>query len=210
MILLSQPVVYLTEKERQERLAAILGMQQEYRTVEAEIDAALGRLVDAKTKLARRLETLENAASTGRIDDVEAAESAVDAARGDVEKAESEISRLRGDNLDGDGTGRTASADDPCIDWKFLATPNELIVAFGAMCGLKAESFSKLQGPLKMARKVRGKPGRRGSPGLFCPYEVMTWLVKKKKMRSDTGWRFLKSHFPAAYSKFSSLAEPDV
>ncbi|MFC7411581.1 hypothetical protein [Hydrogenophaga atypica] len=92
------------------------------------------------------------------------------------------------------------------LDYKVLAMPDKLLSVFGGF-GLKASHFEKLQGPLKRAQKVPGKPGRGGYPGLFCPYEVMAWMAKRERfqMSEATGWRLLEGHFEATYVKFSII-----
>ena len=67
---------------------------------------------------------------------------------------------------------------------------------------------------LLKARKVDGV-GARGSTKepLFCPWEVMVWLIsaKRKKGRrfhsADKPWEVLEKHFPAAYAK-NSMGDP--
>ena len=102
------------------------------------------------------------------------------------------------------------------VDYSVLASRDQLIAAFGAFTGMDIDWFKNLDDTpaLKSARKVTGR-GQRGSTvePLFCPFEVMQWLVnpKRKKGRplgEDTGWRLLKSHFPKAYAPRES-ADPN-
>lgn len=99
-----------------------------------------------------------------------------------------------------------------------LAAPQELIAAFGSFTGMDALWFNSLKDTpaLRDARKQRGRGGRacRAVEPLFCPYEVMKWLIdpKRKKgrqLREETGWRLLKGHFPASYKRFQEFEPPD-
>lgn len=91
-----------------------------------------------------------------------------------------------------------------------LATPTALIRAFGFCTGMDKSWFQKLEGPLLAARKKEGTSGRRSTPPMFCPYEVMIWLTsstykKGKKISINTGWQQLKKHFPRVYEQFEPL-----
>ena len=72
--------------------------------------------------------------------------------------------------------------------------------------------FDKLQGTpaLLKARKVAGVGARsKTREPLFCPWEVMLWLIdpKRKKGRPfhniGKPWELLERRFPAAYVKHS-------
>lgn len=92
-----------------------------------------------------------------------------------------------------------------------LATVAELVAAFGAFTGMNRDWFKNLKDKpaLKRARKHLGR-GQRGHTmePLFCPYEVMNWLITSKRrsgraLRKEKGWELLEKHFPSAYSAFS-------
>lgn len=91
-----------------------------------------------------------------------------------------------------------------------LASPDELIKAFGPCTGMDQSWFDKPEGKLLMAKKVTGKSGRRPHPPLFCPYEVMEWLINPKRKKGQkisvlTGWRQLKKHFSNVYDRYESF-----
>jgi hypothetical protein len=97
------------------------------------------------------------------------------------------------------------------VDVSLLATRSELIGAFGKFTDMDASWFDNLKDTpaLLRARKVVGLGGRNSTEPLFCPYEVMQWLIgprrkKSRPMNMETGWRMLKHHFPAAYTPRSS------
>lgn len=92
------------------------------------------------------------------------------------------------------------------FDYRALATPEELISAFGNFTGMDASWFTSIKDKpaLRAARKKPGTGGRNPTPPLFCPYEVMLWLVDEGRktgtsIQPETGWRILKNHFPRAY-----------
>lgn len=95
------------------------------------------------------------------------------------------------------------------LDYSLLATPAELIDAYGKW-GLKIEWFDDLNSHkwLSDARRRKGQ-GQRGQvvEPLFCPYAVMTGLVKKvrkeKRVRPDTAWRTLEHKFPRVHAAFA-------
>lgn len=91
-----------------------------------------------------------------------------------------------------------------------LATPDNLIKAFGTYTGMDQSWFKKPEGRFHMAKKVNGKSGRRPYPPLFCPYEVMEWLISPKRKKGEkisvqTGWRQLKKHFSNVYDRYESF-----
>lgn len=104
-------------------------------------------------------------------------------------------------------------------DFKLLATPKQLIDAFGAFTDMKAEWFKSLKDKpaLFAARKVAGRGGREtyGFDPLFCPLEVMQWLTDpkrktgSKRLSQNKGWQLLKSHFPDVYNKNSAASPLD-
>lgn len=98
------------------------------------------------------------------------------------------------------------------FDRSMLATPAQLIAAFGTFTDMDETWFRSLRDvpALLAARKVKGK-GQRGHsvPPLFCPMEVMLWLVdpKRKKGRhfqsAEKPWERLESYFPEVYARYS-------
>ncbi len=67
---------------------------------------------------------------------------------------------------------------------------------------------------LKAARKFIGQGGRGHiAEPLFCPYEVMQWLIdpKRKKGRSLTetkAWQLLRVNFPKVYEQYE-IGDPN-
>lgn len=96
-------------------------------------------------------------------------------------------------------------------DYSILATRQDLIDAYRAITGMDMTWFDNLKNSPKLqkARKVLGKAikGRSIEP-LFCPYEVMEWLIDKKRrkgrpMLSDKAWEILEKRFPKVYNIYS-------
>lgn len=92
-------------------------------------------------------------------------------------------------------------------DYSMLAHPVHLIEAFGSFTGMSENWFKNLKDipGLKAARKFVGSGGRNYQSPLFCPYEVLKWLLnpKRKKGRpisAEAGWRRLGLHFPKVYT----------
>lgn len=99
----------------------------------------------------------------------------------------------------------------PVVDRTRLATPAELVAAFGPSTGMDRSWFAKLDDAprLKDARRIVGKSGRGGWEPLFCPYTVMAWLIapKRKKGRAlnaGRGWGLLERSFPKVYNDMST------
>lgn len=99
----------------------------------------------------------------------------------------------------------------PELDLALLATREQLIEAFGNFTGMDASWFDNLKDTPKLlaARKVTGQGGRNNAAPLFCPYEVMLWLVnpmrrKGKPMKQETGWRVLEHRFPRVFNARSA------
>lgn len=97
-------------------------------------------------------------------------------------------------------------------DYTILATRQDLIDAYGAFTGMDMGWFENVKDSPKLqkARKVLGKgiKGRSIEP-LFCPYEVMVWLIGKKRKKSrpissDKAWEILYKRFPKVYNIYSS------
>lgn len=102
------------------------------------------------------------------------------------------------------------------IDFTVVATRSELIEAFGRFTGMEKSWFDNLTTSprLMAARKYMGQGGRHSAEPLFCPYEVMQWLIdpKRKKGRplgEPTAWRLFKSHFPKVYNQYS-IGDPNA
>jgi len=96
------------------------------------------------------------------------------------------------------------------IDFTMVATRKELIDAFGKFTDLNMTWFDNLTDTpkLKAARKFAGQGGRNGTEPLFCPFEVMQWLVSPKRRKGrpievNTAWRMLESYFPRVYAQYS-------
>jgi hypothetical protein len=94
------------------------------------------------------------------------------------------------------------------LDRSLLATPKRLINAFGKVTGMDESWFRALKDTpaLLAARKVKGRGQRNPQPPLFCPFEVMTYLLDPKRKKGSqfhnrgTAWRFLEDHFPIVYA----------
>lgn len=104
-----------------------------------------------------------------------------------------------------DQQGEAISKPSP-IDFDQLATRRQLIRAYGTFTGMDMSWFKSLKDTPKLlkARKAGGKGGRNHAEPLFCPFEVMLWLIDGKRrkglaMQPNTGWRMLKQHFPDVY-----------
>lgn len=97
------------------------------------------------------------------------------------------------------------------IDFRKLATPEQLIKAFAASTGMKKDWFTgNHSATLKQARVVKGTPGRNGMPALYCPMQVMIWLTTKPrgpKLPEKSGWTLLEGHFPDVYKEHEA-ADP--
>ena len=93
------------------------------------------------------------------------------------------------------------------IDFRLLATRQQLISAFGKFTSMDMEWFKSLKDSpaLLESRRVLGQGGRGHVEPLFCPHAVMLWLIipkrkKGKDMTKETGWRMLKAHFPNVHA----------
>jgi hypothetical protein len=103
----------------------------------------------------------------------------------------------------------------PAPDFKLLATREQLIEAYGRFTGMDASWFSNLKDApaLLAARKVVGQGGRgRIAEPLFCPFEVMGWLVDSKRrkgrpLRVEKAWELFEKNFPTVYN-LHSVADP--
>ena len=95
-------------------------------------------------------------------------------------------------------------------DFTLVATRQQLVNVYGRFTGMDMTWFSNLKDTpkLKAARKFIGQGGRGHiAEPLFCPYEVMQWLIdpKRKKGRSLTetkAWQLLRVNFPKVYEQY--------
>lgn len=108
-----------------------------------------------------------------------------------------------------------ASTEAP-IPQYLLATPAQLIRAFGPLTGMDKSWFKSLgdKPGLRAARHTPGVAGRRGSEPEFQVFEVMKWLIDPKrrcgrKASENYGWRMLEVHFKRAYQHYEHL-KPDT
>jgi hypothetical protein len=97
------------------------------------------------------------------------------------------------------------------IDLSVLAGPGQLIAAFGKFTGMDASWFDNLTDTPRLlaARKVTGTGGKHYTPPLFCPFEVMQWLIDEKrkkgrKVSPDKAWQLLQSNFEKVYNTRSA------
>lgn len=111
----------------------------------------------------------------------------------------------------------TANQTKPKPDLTVLATPAQLLSAFGQW-GLKNGWFNEpTKHPwLLAARKQPGRGGNKPIAPLYCPYEVMIGLTTQIRPRyggvrpsREKGFQLLKRFFPAVYEKFDIMAPDD-
>jgi hypothetical protein len=100
------------------------------------------------------------------------------------------------------------------IRYEVLASRTELIGAF-SLYGVELKIFKALKDRpgLHAALRVKGK-SQRGSNAepMFCPYEVINWLVErgvkdKPRLSSFTAWHILETKFPSVYAE-KSIGDP--
>ena len=100
------------------------------------------------------------------------------------------------------------------IRYEVLASRSELIEAFGCY-GVELKIFKALKdrpGLLAACRvKGKGQKGSRAEP-MFCPFEVINWLVKtgikeKPRLENFMGWHILETKFPSVYAE-KSIGDP--
>lgn len=102
--------------------------------------------------------------------------------------------------------------------WRLLATPEDLITAFGSFTGMSKVWFNNAKDTpkLKAALHTAGKGGRKGREPFYYVFPIMQWLidVKRRKgrpMEVATGWRVLKNKFPDVYQVYQDQEpEPDA
>jgi len=97
------------------------------------------------------------------------------------------------------------------INLSICVTPQDLLSAFGQW-GLEKQWFNapRKHAWLIEARKMAGKGGRKPTPPLYCPYEVMVGLraksrIGKNRFTVEKGWKILKDCFPKAFSHFEGF-----
>jgi hypothetical protein len=97
------------------------------------------------------------------------------------------------------------------IDFEMLATPEQLIGAFGNFTGMCKAWFDNLTDTPRLlaARRVTGTGGKHYTPPLFCPFEVMQWLIDEKrkkgrKVSPEKAWHLLQSNFEKVYNTRSA------
>ena len=100
------------------------------------------------------------------------------------------------------------------LDLSKLATPDELIEAFGRFTGMGKSWFSNITDKpgLEDARRIKGLKGKGGHKPLFCPLAVMGWLTNEKRkvghpISEEKCWALLESYFPRVYDAHAS-ADP--
>lgn len=100
------------------------------------------------------------------------------------------------------------------IRYEVLASRTELIEVFSCY-GVELKIFKALKDRpgLKAACRVKGK-GQKGSRAepMFCPFEVINWLVKtgvkeKPRLENYMGWHILETKFPSVYAE-KSIGDP--
>ena len=100
------------------------------------------------------------------------------------------------------------------IRYEVLASRTELIQIF-SLYGVELKIFKALKDRpgLMAARRVKGK-GQKGSRAepMFCPFEVINWLVKtgikeKPRLENFMGWHILETKFPSVYAE-KSIGDP--
>ncbi len=113
-------------------------------------------------------------------------------------------------------TATPAPVGDDEVDFTIVATRKELIDAFGGITKMDMTWFDNLTDApkLKAARKFKGQGGRNSAEPLFCPFEVLQWLVdpqrrKGKPINDTTAWRLLKGHFLKVYNQHS-IGDPNA
>lgn len=100
------------------------------------------------------------------------------------------------------------------IRYEVLASRTELIEAF-SLYGVELKIFRALKdrpGLMAACRvKGQGQKGSRAEP-MFCPFEVINWLVKtgvkeKPRLTNSMGWHILQTRFPSVYAE-KSVGDP--
>lgn len=110
---------------------------------------------------------------------------------------------------------QAAAPERTATDFAMLASREQLIAAFGAFTGMKADWFDNIKDKpaLLAARRITGQGGRGHlAEPFFCPFDVMQWLVSAKRrtgkpLREAKGWELLEKHFPKVYAS-RSIGDP--
>jgi len=103
----------------------------------------------------------------------------------------------------------------PDTPWHLLATPTQLIAAFGTTTGISRAWFNNAKDTpqLLAARHTAGQGGKNSREPFYAVFAAMQWLIDPKRgkgnrIESATGWRILKSQFPKVYDEYQAF-EPD-
>lgn len=99
-----------------------------------------------------------------------------------------------------------------------LATPQELVQAFGRFAGFDRSWFKDLSSKSKSfqaSRKRKGTQGRNAIQPLFCPYEFMKALLEhrvqsRRRMSELTAWKALRRHFSDVYELHKAEAPSEL
>jgi hypothetical protein len=93
--------------------------------------------------------------------------------------------------------------------WHLLATPTDLIDAFGKFTGMDKAWFNNVKDTpgLKAALHTAGQGGRNGREPLYYVMPVMQWLADPKRrkgrpMGEAAGWRVLGHKFPKVHEEY--------
>lgn len=95
-----------------------------------------------------------------------------------------------------------------------LATPDDLIAAFGPATGMNGNWFRNLKDRpgLKVAREVQGARGRNGHQPLFDTMKVLAYLTGQRRgvtpLSQRRAWDLLKQHFPRVYAA-NEIGDPN-
>lgn len=97
----------------------------------------------------------------------------------------------------------------PKHDYAMLATPEQLIAAFGKATGMDTAWFRSLKDrpKLQAACEIAGKKGKGGYPPLFRVIDVLRYLMVPRRdaaaLPEGTAWRLLEQWFPDVYARYS-------
>jgi hypothetical protein len=99
-----------------------------------------------------------------------------------------------------------------------LATPHELIRAFGLYTGIDKKWFRDISSKSKSfqaSRKRKGTHGRNAVQPLFCPYEFMKASLEhrgkgRRVMSETTAWKALRHHFEDVFAQHIGEAPPEL
>lgn len=98
-----------------------------------------------------------------------------------------------------------------------LATPEQLIAAFGNFTGMDEGWFrsAKDRPELHQAKAIQGVRGRKGQPPLFDVFGVVQYLINPSRRKGEglserTAWRLLRAHFPVVHATYESFAPDEV